>query len=216
MILLQLMKINKTALILLSFFMLLGIAFLGYYYATMKSVPKRLNYYGNPGHTVSSFSFTNQEGRTITDKDLEGKIYVVEYFFTTCQGICPRLNENMTKVYNAFRGQNDFAILSHTVDPVTDSVERLKEYSLKYDADPLQWMFLTGDKKALYDMAINSYLVAVVEDTTQKEVLPDFIHTQYFVLVDKEKHIRGTYDGTNPEDIQKLIGDIQILRQEYN
>lgn len=209
------MKMNKTALFLIAFFMVLGCAFLGYYYFTMKSVPKRLNYYGNPGHTVGPFSFINQEGKTITEKDLQDKIYVVEYFFTTCKGICPKLNENMSKVYAAYRGQNDIMILSHTVDPMTDSVDVMKKYSLKYEADPAQWMFLTGNKHDLYSMAINSYLVSAVEDTTNKEILPDFIHTQYFVLVDKEKHIRGTYDGTDDAAVQKLIGDIQVLRKEY-
>ena len=209
------MKINKTALILIIFFMLLGIAFLGYYYKTMINQPKQLNYFGNPGHKVHPFSFTNQDGKIITEKDLAGKMYVVEYFFTTCKGICPKLNENMAKVYKQFRGQNDIAFVSHTVNPETDSATQLKAYSLKFDADPMQWIFLTGDKHALYDMAINSYLVAAVDDTSKKEILPDFIHTKYFVLVDKEKHIRGTYDGTNDGSVQQLIGDIKMLRKEY-
>ena len=209
------MKKNKTSLILISFFMLLGIAFLGYYYSAMVSRPKRLKYYGNPGHKVESFSFINQEGKTITEKDMDGKIYVVEYFFTSCKNICPKLNENMAKVYREFRGQKNIAILSHTVNPEADSAARLKEYALKYEADPAQWFFLTGEKRALYSMAINSYLVAAVEDTTQKQVLPDFIHTRYFVLVDKEKHIRGTYDGTDEGSVQQLIGDIKTLRKEY-
>jgi protein SCO1/2 len=209
------MKMNKTAIILLAFFMILGISFLAYYYTTMKSVPKRLNYYGNPGHKVSDFSFTNQEGKTITNKELDSKIYAVEYFFTTCEGICPKLNENMSKVYSTFRGQKDIAILSHTVHPEVDSVKQLKRYSLKFDADPEQWIFLTGNKQELYNMAINSYLVAAVEDTTKKEILPDFIHSKYFVLVDKEKCIRGLYDGTNTRAVQQLIGDIKVLRKEY-
>ncbi len=206
---------NKTALFLLAFFMLLGIAFLAYYYSQYKQVPKRLPTFGNPGHHVEAFSFTNQDGRTFTDKDLEGKIYVVEYFFTTCEGICPQMNENMAKVYQAYRGQNDVAILSHTVDPETDTVEQLKRYSLKFDADPSQWNFVTGDKQQLYSMAIHSYLVTAVEDTTKKEILPDFIHSEKFVLVDKEKHIRGTYDGTQENDVKKLINDIAELKKEY-
>lgn len=121
----------------------------------------------------------------------------------------------MSKVYNEFRGQNDIAILSHTVNPETDSAKQLKAYSLKFDADPAQWIFLTGDKHSLYDMAVNNYLVAAVDDTTKKQILPDFIHTKYFVLVDKEKCIRGTYDGTNKGSVQQLIGDIKLLRKEY-
>lgn len=196
--------------------MILGVAFLAYYYNAFLSQPKRLNYYGNPGHKVDTFSFTSQEGRLVTQKDFEGKIYVVEYFFTTCKGICPKLNESMSRVYNAFRGQNDIAFLSHTVNPETDSVKQLKTYSLKFDADPAQWMFVTGDKHRLYEMAINSYLVAAVDDTTKKQILPDFIHTKYFVLVDKEKHIRGIYDGTEDGSVNQLIGDIKVLRKEYD
>ncbi|HNB81560.1 MAG TPA: SCO family protein [Chitinophagaceae bacterium] len=209
------MQKHKTAIILVTFFMLLGTAFLAYYYQTMMSIPRRLKYYGNPGHTVSSFRFTNQDGKEFTEKEMQGKIYVVEYFFTTCKGICPKLNENMAKVYSAFRGQNDIAFLSHTVNPEIDSAAKLKAYARSYDADPAQWNFLTGTRHDLYSMAINSYLVAAVEDTTHKEILPDFIHTKYFVLVDKEKHIRGTYDGTDPGSVQQLIGDIKTLRKEY-
>ncbi len=195
--------------------MLLGIGFLTYYYFQYKQVPKHLPTYGNPGHHVEPFSFINQDGKTMTEKDLEGKIYVVEYFFTTCEGICPKMNDNMAKVYQAFRGQHDVAILSHTVDPETDTVEQLKRYSLKYDADPAQWNFVTGDKMELYKMAINSYLVTAVEDTTKKEIMPDFIHSEKFVLIDKEKHIRGSYDGTKEAEIKKLISDILELKKEY-
>ena len=207
---------NKTAVFLLVFFMILGISFLGYYYKVMREHPKKLSTYGNPGHTVKPFSFINQNGKVVTDKDFDGKIYVVEYFFTTCEGICPKMNENMAKVYQAFRGQNDVAILSHTVDPETDTVEQLKRYSMKFDADPNQWVFVTGNKDSLYKMAIKSYIVPVTEDTTNTDVLPDFIHTEKFILVDKEKHIRGIYDGTNEGDVKKLIVDINTLQSEYN
>nr|HPI54826.1 SCO family protein [Chitinophagaceae bacterium] len=128
----------------------------------------------------------------------------------------PKMNENMSKVYQAFRGQNDVAILSHTVDPETDTVEQLKRYSLKFDADPSQWIFVTGNKDSLYKMAIKSYIVPVTEDTTNTDVLPDFIHTEKFILVDKEKHIRGIYDGTNEGSVKQLIGDIKTLQSEYN
>lgn len=195
--------------------MLLGMGFLGYYYKVMREHPKKLSTYGNPGHTVKPFSFINQDGKVVTDKDFTNKIYVVEYFFTTCEGICPKMNENMAKVYQAFRGQNDVAILSHTVDPETDTVEQLKRYSMKFDADPNQWVFVTGNKDSLYKMAIKSYIVPVTEDTTNTDVLPDFIHTEKFILVDKEKHIRGIYDGTNEGDVKKLIVDISTLQSEY-
>ncbi|MEZ5046002.1 MAG: SCO family protein [Chitinophagaceae bacterium] len=206
---------SKKAIFFLVFFMLLGVAFLSYYYYAYKQNPRRLTVYGNPGHKTQAFSFTNQDGNIVTEKDVEGKIFVVEYFFSTCEGICPIMNDNMAKVYASYRGQNDIAILSHTVDPETDTVEQLKNYSLKFEAEAPQWQFLTGNKQDLYRAAIESYLVTAVEDTTKKEILPDFIHSEKFVLVDKEKHIRGIYDGTKIEEVNNLIKDIETLRKEY-
>lgn len=208
------MKVNKTAVILISFFMILSVGFLGYYYTTLKEHPRRLPTYGNPGHKVGSFSFLNQDGKTITEKDVEGKIYVIEYFFTTCQGICPIMNENMVEVYKAFRNDNEFAILSHTVDPEVDTVEQMKNYSTKFDADPQRWMFLTGQKNSLYQMAIEDYLIPIADSTVEK-INPEFIHTQKFVLIDKEKSVRGFYDGTEKSSVKKLIEDIKELKKEY-
>ncbi len=205
---------NKTALFLITFFMLLGIVFLGYYYYTFKQHPKHLTVYGNPGHVVRQFSFINQEGQTITEQNLKDKIYVVEYFFTTCQGICPKMNDNMVAVYQAFRNDNDFMILSHTVDPEVDTVAQLKRYAQKYDADPTRWMFLTGNKDSLYKMAIDDYLIPIADSTVEK-INPTFIHTQKFVLIDKEKKVRGFYDGTEPASVKKLIQDINELKKEY-
>lgn len=194
--------------------MLLGIGFLSYYYSSMIKKPLPTFDGGRPGHHIEPFSFTNQDGKTITDKDMDGKIFVVEYFFTTCKTICPKMNDNMAKVYQAFRGQKDVAILSHTVQPEVDTVEQLKRYSLKFDADPEQWNFLTGDKAELYKMAINSYIITAVEDTSNREI-PAFIHSEKFILVDKEKHIRGFYDGTSASEVKKLIADITELKKEY-
>jgi protein SCO1/2 len=205
---------NKTALFLITFFMLLGIAFLSYYYYTFKQHPKHLTVYGNPGHVVRQFSFINQEGQTITEQNLKDKIYVVEYFFTTCQGICPKMNDNMVAVYQAFRNDNDFMILSHTVDPEVDTVAQLKRYAQKYDADPTRWMFLTGNKDSLYKMAIDDYLIPIADSTVEK-INPTFIHTQKFVLIDKEKKVRGFYDGTDPASVKKLIQDINELKKDY-
>jgi protein SCO1/2 len=209
------MKHPLLRILLIVFFMVLGVFFLGYYYYTYKQHPKRLKVYGNPGHTVDTFSFIDQDGKLFTHRNVEGKICVVEYFFTTCEGICPKMNDQMTRVAAAYRGQSDVAILSHTVDPQTDTVAQMKRYAESLDADPAQWHFLTGNKQALYNMAINSYLVTAVEDTSKKDVLPEFIHSEKFVLVDKEKHIRGVYDGTNAKDVDKLIKDITELRKEY-
>ncbi len=211
----NIMKANKNALFLLLFFIVLGGGFLGYYYYEYKKAPRQLRVYGNPGHKVEPFSFINQFGDTITEKNVEGKIKIVEYFFTTCQGICPKMNDNMAKVYQHFRGDNDIVILSHTVDPETDTVEQMKRYSEKFDADPKQWQFLTGSKHDLYTAAINSYLITVVEDTTKK-ILPDFIHSEFFILVDKNNRVRGSYDGTKMDEVNQLIKDIKSLKEERN
>ncbi len=208
------MKKNKITLLLVGFFIILSAVFMTYFYRVTREQPKALPVIGLEGHKVANFSFTNQEGKTITQDDVKGKICVVEYFFTTCKGICPRMNENMTKVYGAFRGNDDIKILSHTVDPKKDTVEAMRDYALRFDADPKQWMFLTGDKKELYDMARYSYLVTAVDDTGTVDIQSDFIHTDRFVLVDRDGHIRGQYKGTDMGDINRLIGDIKELLKE--
>lgn len=211
------MSRKTLALVLVGFFILLSAAFFGYYYKEYKARPQRLSVWGNPGHRIEPFSFTDQDGRTITEKDVAGKIFVVEYFFTTCKGICPKMNDNMAKVYAAFRGNDRVKILSHTVDPEKDSVAAMKAYSLKFDADPNQWHFLTGSKDSLYSKALNSYLVTAVDSPNRVTVLPEFIHTPNFVLVDGNGYIRGgthAYDGTDPASVQQLIGDIKLLLDE--
>ncbi len=208
------MKKNKIAVILISFFIILAAVFMTYFYKVTREQPKTLKVIGNPGHKVKPFAFINQEGKTITNADVEGKIYVVEYFFTTCKGICPRMNENMSKVYAAYRGKNDVMILSHTVDPLKDTVGAMKAYSLRFDADPKQWEFLTGSKKELYDMARYSYLVTAADDTAITDIESDFIHTDRFVLVDRGGRIRGQYKGTDIGEVNQLIGDIGELLKE--
>ena len=206
---------NNSRIFILVFLMLLGVSFLAYYYYEYKQSPRALPTLGNPGHKVGDFSFVNQEGDTITQKDVNGTIRVIEYFFTTCKGICPKMNENMTEVHKAFRGDKEVMILSHTVDPETDTVEQMKRYADKHEADVSQWHFLTGPKLDLYEMAIQSYLITAVEDGDyDTKITPDFIHSQYFVLVDKYNSVRGAYDGTNPEKVDKLIEDIKELKRE--
>ena len=205
---------RTVTVVLITFFILLAAGFMTYYYNVTREQPKKLPILGNPGHTVRDFSFMNQEGQTITKKDVDGKIRVVEYFFTTCKGICPKMNENMAKVYQAFRGNSQVLILSHSVDPKKDTVEAMKAYSLRFDADPKQWLFLTGDKKELYDMAHYSYLVTAADDTATVDIASDFIHTDRFVLVDKGGRIRGQYEGTNIGSVNQLIGDIKELLKE--
>ncbi len=208
------MSKRNTTIFLISFFIILAAVFMTYFYKVTREEPKKLPVYGNPGHKVGDFSFVNQEGKTVTLKDVNGKIRVVEYFFTTCKGICPKMNENMSKVYEAFRGNDKIMILSHSVDPLKDTVAAMKQYSLRFDADPKQWMFLTGDKKALYDMARNEYLVTAADDTATVDIASDFIHTDRFVLVDDSGRIRGMYKGTDMGSVNQLIGDIKELLKE--
>jgi len=210
------MNNKKTGIILTTFFLALSVAFIGYYYATAFGQEKSgLPVIGdNQNHHIRPFSFVNQDGKTVTENDMTGKICVVSYFFATCKGICPKMNENLSKVYEAYRGNKDVLILSHTVDPEKDTVVALKKYSLKYNADPGQWMFLTGSKRQLYDMARYSYLISAQDDTAGVSIDQDFIHDQHYVLIDRNRRIRGFYDGLKQQDVSKIITDIGSLLDE--
>ncbi|MBL0328196.1 MAG: SCO family protein [Bacteroidetes bacterium] len=164
-------------------------------------------------HTVAPFSFINQDGKTVTDKDYNGKIYVVDYFFTTCKTICPKMTSELLRVQNKFAYTKGLVqILSHTVDPENDSVPVLKAYSEMVHADTKMWTFVTGDKKELYDMARTSYLLNATEGDGGPD---DFVHSELFILIDKEKHIRGIYDGTDIKAVSNLMDDIKVLMAEY-
>lgn len=164
-------------------------------------------------HSVKPFSFVNQDGKIITDKDYEGKIYIADYFFTTCQTICPKMATELLRVQDKFEYTKGMVqILSHTVNPENDSVPVLKAYSDMIHADNSMWNFVTGDKKELYDMARDSYLVNAMKGDGGPD---DFIHSELFVLVDKEKHIRGIYDGTDIKAVNDLLDDIKVLIAEY-
>lgn len=164
-------------------------------------------------HTVAPFSFLNQDGKTVTNKDYDSSIYVADYFFTTCKTICPKMATELLRVQEQFEYTKGLVkILSHTVDPEVDSVPALKAYSQMIHADKGMWNFVTGDKKELYDMARNSYLVNAMKGDGGKD---DFIHSELFVLVDKEKHIRGVYDGTDIKAVNELLDDIKVLIAEY-
>jgi protein SCO1/2 len=162
-------------------------------------------------HTIADFSFTNQNGKTITQKDYEGKIYVADFFFTTCGSICPIMTTNMIDVQKAFVNNPKVMMLSHTVTPEIDSVPVLKKYALEKGVIDSKWNLVTGDKKDIYRMARKSYLAVKLG---KPEELYDMVHTENFVLVDAESRVRGFYDGTKKEDIQKLIEDIQWLLTE--
>ncbi len=164
-------------------------------------------------HTVQDFSFIDQDGKTITQKDLEGSVYVTDFFFTTCHSICPIMSTKMEHIYEKYKGNPEVKFLSHTVDPEVDSVPLLKAYAQKHNADSKQWMFVTGDKKQLYEVARSGYFL----DAQQGNGGPDdFIHTQNFALIDKDKRIRGYYDGTDSTDVEQLIKDIGLLLKEYH
>jgi protein SCO1 len=164
-------------------------------------------------HTIAPFSFVNQDGQIITDKSYEGKIYVCDYFFASCQSICPKMATELQRVQSKFEYTKGMVqILSHTVDPEHDSVPVLKDYSQMVHANTSMWNFVTGDKKQLYDMARHSYLINALEGDGGPD---DFIHSEFFVLVDKEKHIRGFYDGTNIKEVNNLLDDIKVLIAEY-
>jgi protein SCO1/2 len=167
------------------------------------------------GHKVGDFSFLNQEGKMISLDDVRGKVFVAEYFFTTCGTICPIMNQQMQRVAQAYATENDFHILSFTVDPKTDTVEQMKRYATAHGADAKKWYFLTGTQEKLYALARKSFFVLKpAEAENQGDVGSDFIHTNNFVLVDKQLRIRGYYDGTNPKEIEGLIKDIALLLEE--
>lgn len=162
-------------------------------------------------HTVNDFAFTNQYGETITIATVKNKIYVADFFFATCQSICPEMSKNLASVQKEFENDNSFLILSHSVNPKHDSVEVLNDYGKVYGAKKNKWHFLTGNKKQIYDLAKNSYLVNAFEDDGSEE---GFLHSELFLLVDKQGRIRGMYDGTDNASITKLIADIKLLKTE--
>jgi protein SCO1/2 len=167
--------------------------------------------YKSKYHTIADFSFTNQNGKTITQKDYEGKIYVADFFFTTCATICPKMTTNLEEIQAAFAKNPKVKLLSHTVFPETDSVPVLKAYAKKHNVDDSQWNLVTGDKKEIYAIARKSYLAVKMG---KPEELYDMVHTENFVLVDTKKRVRGFYDGTNKEDMKRLIEDITFLSKE--
>lgn len=162
-------------------------------------------------HTIADFSLINQNGKIITQEDYKDKIYVADFFFTTCLTICPIMTDNMVIIQNKLRNDSKVMLLSHSVTPVIDSVAQLKKYALEKGVDDTKWNLVTGDKKQIYALARKSYL-AVKDDGNGDEY--DMIHTENFILIDSKKRIRGFYDGTKSEDIEQLLIDIEILKKE--
>ena len=163
-------------------------------------------------HLVFDFSLTDQTGKIVTRKDFENSITVVDFFFTSCQGICPVMNSQMKRVYEKFKGNPEVKFISHTVNPEKDSAEVLAEYAKHYNADANQWHFVTGDKPQLYNLARKSYLISNTTGNGGKE---DFVHSQNFALIDKIGHIRGVYDGTDSIEVNRLMVDMNVLLGSY-
>ena len=200
---------KRKTLLYLGFSVLLFGAFYAFLDANIDSSKSRLPVL----NIVKPFSFERQDGRQISEKNVAGKVYAAEFFFTTCEGICPKMNRNMKKVFDEFKNENDFLILSHTVDPETDNIARLKTYADSLGADIKSWWFLTGSKDSLYKTARESYILDDPKNNATN-IDEQFIHTQFFALVDRNGQVRGIYDGLKKDEIEKLITDIKDLLKE--
>ena len=163
-------------------------------------------------HKISSFELVNQNNQTVTNEFYDGKIYIADFFFTTCPGICPIMKDNMIDLQDEFLDDDQVYLLSHTVTPEIDSVSVLKDYSIEKGVLDYKWNMVTGDKKQIYELARKSYLVAEDIETSSDY---DMIHTENFVLIDPERRIRGFYDGTDKESMKQLVKDVYILKQEF-
>ncbi|MCM4168043.1 hypothetical protein KCTC52924_01133 [Arenibacter antarcticus] len=164
-------------------------------------------------HTIADFALTNQNGKLVTQKDYEDKIYIADFFFTTCPTICPIMTRNMADIQNKIKDDDDVLLLSHSVTPEIDSVAQLKKYAVEQGVLDQKWNLVTGDKKQIYELARKSYLVV----KTDGDGGPfDMIHTENFILIDKSRRIRGFYDGTNAEEMEQLMSDLEILKTIYD
>jgi len=186
----------------IGFFVVLTLIF---YLAIAKSIRKK-----DTISVVQPFAFLNQDGQRITDKDMEGKVYVAEFFFTTCTGICPRMNNNMRTVYDRFKDEKDFRILSYTCDPERDSVAQLKKYSDSLKVNTTKWIFLTGRKDSLYTLARNSYTIDDPANNVNS-IDDQFLHSQLWALVNKRGEVKKIYDGLKPSEVDEMMRQITKL-----
>lgn len=162
-------------------------------------------------HTIGNFRLVNQDSVTVTNETLEGKIYVADFFFTSCRTICPVMKTQLMRVYEAVEKDPEVAIVSHTIDPEYDTVGLLHDYAERLGVKSNKWHFLTGNKDSIYYLAQTSYFVTAMEDEAQED---GFIHSGAFLLIDKHGRIRGKYDGTKEEEVDKLLKDIEVLKKE--
>ena len=164
-------------------------------------------------HTISDFSFLNQDSVMVTPATFDDRIYISDFFFTSCPTICPKMKEQMLRVYQRFQDNDEFMILSHTIDPEYDTVGLLRDYAARLGVSSSTWHFVTGEKKDIYKIGQTSYMVTATEDPAEPG---GFLHSGAFILVDKEKRIRGIYDGTKPDQVDILMEDIEKLLDEYS
>lgn len=198
---------SKKKLFYIGFFIALALVF---YFTLTLLIPGFGKVHSPPISRVQPFAFTNQDGQMITEKDVAGKVYVAEYFFTHCEGICPVMNNNMRLVYNQFKNDSNFLILSHTCDPDRDSVAQLKYYADSMKVDTRKWIFLTGRKDSLYNSARVSY---TLDDPANnlKSIDDQFLHTQFWALVDNNGDVKKIYDGIKESEVKNLIRDARRL-----
>ncbi len=161
-------------------------------------------------HQIPDFSFVNQDSQQVTSKTLAGKIYVTDFFFTTCPSICPKMKSQLLRVYENFKNNDQVVLLSHTIDPEHDSVTVLRDYAERLGVSSSKWQFVTGPKDSIYAIAAK-YMVTAAEDENEPG---GFVHSGAFILVDTNRHVRGIYDGTKPEQVDKLLQDIPLLLAE--
>ena len=190
-----------------AFFVLLALVFYAVLVYTIPGFTKRGV---APISFVRPFQFINQDGQPITQENVKGKVFVAAYFFTTCKGICPRMNYNLKTVYEELKTEPDFLLLSHTCDPETDSVPQLKKYVDSLGVDTRKWIFLTGRKDSLYSMARLSYTIDDPANNV-KSIDDDFLHTQFWALIDRNGDVRKIYDGLDDREVKKLIEDTRKL-----
>jgi protein SCO1/2 len=164
-------------------------------------------------HTVPDFKLMNQDSVWVTPQSFEGKVYVADFFFTSCPTICPTMKKEMLRVYEAYKNNDEVGIISHTIDPEYDTVPLLNDFAERLGVEAPKWHFVTGDKEEIYELGQQGYMVTAMEDENEAG---GYIHSGAFLLVDKEGHIRGVYDGTKSEEVDKLIKDIDLLLKTYN
>jgi len=175
--------------------------------------PKQVNAKGDTVyHQIPSFRFLNQDSIFVSEKDVEGKVYVADFFFTTCPTICPKMKTQMLRIYERYKDRDEVRIISHSIDPDFDTPNVLKDYAARLQVKAPKWNLLTGDKAAIYQLGQKSYMVSAQEDPNEAG---GFVHSGAFILVDKNRHVRGIYDGTVEAEVNHLLEDMEVLLKEW-